>query len=179
MLYFFSSERPCFPFFYDSGAERTAYAIIEGLVEREVEVVQITVLPNGGLDEKVVDLCCSLGLTYREYTVGSRQLRFDIHPRQPWVLLERGRLSIIGLAPEDYYPAVKGLLASMQPDLLVAYLKGSERLLQMAHAAGVMAVGCGLGAVRVHRGGSPKWRWRPADPNRPALRAWDDAHDTT
>lgn len=140
MLYFFSSERPCFPFFYDSGAERTAYAIIEGLVEREVEVVQITVLPNGGLDEKVVDLCCSLGLTCREYTVGSRQPHFDIHPQQPWVLLERGKLSIIGLAPEDYYPAVKGLLASMQPDLFVAYLKGSERLLQMAHAAGVPSV---------------------------------------
>lgn len=140
MLYFFSSERPCFPFFYDSGAERTVYAIIEGLIEREVEVVQITVLPNGGLDEKVVDLCCSLGLTCREHTVGSRQPRFDIHPQQPWVLLERGSLSIIGLAPEDYYPAVKGLLASMQPDLLVAYLKGSERLLQMAHAAGVPSV---------------------------------------
>lgn len=140
MLYFFSSERPCFPFFYDSGAERTIYAIIEALLEREVEVVQLSALPKEGLDEEVMGLCRSLGLTCEEYTAGSWSTHFDICPQQPWVLLQKERLSIIGLAMEDFYVAAGRLLVALQPDLLLAYLKGSERLLQMAHAVGVPSV---------------------------------------
>ena len=140
MLYFFSSERPCFPFFYDSGAERDIYAIIEGLIEREVEVVQISVLPEGGLQEEVIGLCHDLGLTHSEYAAGATHSPLDIHLRQPWVLLQKERLSIIGLAIEDYYSVIEELLASLQPDLFVTYLKGSERLIQMAHAAGVPSV---------------------------------------
>ncbi|MCO6491527.1 MAG: glycosyltransferase [Phaeodactylibacter sp.] len=140
MLYIFSSERPCFPFFYDSGAERTVYAVIEGLIERDIEVVQLSVLPEGGLDEEVMGLCCGLGLTCQEYAAGNRRSPFTICPQHPWVLLQKERLSIIGLAPEDFYAAAGRLLAALQPDLLVTYLKGSERLIQMAHAAGIPSV---------------------------------------
>lgn len=140
MLYFFSSERPCFPFFFDSGAERTIYAIIEGLVDRGIKIVQICALPESGLSDEVLAFCRNLDFEQLEYLPSDRQNAFNIKSKEKWILLKRGKLSIIGLAKTDYYETTRYLISALKPDLLITYLKGGEPLIKMAHEMGVPTV---------------------------------------
>jgi glycosyltransferase involved in cell wall biosynthesis len=140
MLFFYASERPCYPLSFDGGAETTVYTVIEGLALKGIHSIQVSVLPAAFVTTYQKRIIDESGLEI--FTDQQHILVKEISIPVPdlFVGLRKNGILILSVERNNFYSYCSMLLKTLMPELVISFLKGSETIQREAALLGIRSI---------------------------------------
>ena len=139
MILLFASERSCYPFTFDGGAEITTYNIADNLSAKWESVIQLAIIKDK-IDYSKKELLISIGFEISQVAknAGSENIAGALKVNS--LQCKKGALVIILVNHIDFYEAFINILQSSKVALVITCLKGSSQLIQIAEQFSVPAL---------------------------------------